>query len=39
MTRFKIEVFEEWIVLSVMGSGGYEGQSGNQGNGSQGYEG
>jgi len=37
--RFQIETLEERIAPSSNGSGGYEGQPGNQGNGQQGYEG
>jgi hypothetical protein len=37
--NLEIEVLEERIAPSVTGSGGYEGQPGNQGNGQLGYEG
>ena len=37
--QLEIEVLEERVAPSVTGSGGYEGQPGNQGNGSGGYEG
>jgi hypothetical protein len=37
--ELEIEVLEERIAPSVTGSGGYEGQPGNQGNGGHGYEG
>ena len=37
--QLEIEVLEERVAPSVTGSGGYEGQPGNQGNGTGGYEG
>jgi len=37
--QLEVEVLEERIAPSVVGSGGYEGQPGNQGNGNGGYEG
>jgi hypothetical protein len=37
--ELEIEVLEERIAPDVTGSGGYEGQPGNQGNGQGGYEG
>ena len=37
--HFQVVKLEERIAPSVTGQGGYEGQPGNQGNGSLGYEG
>jgi hypothetical protein len=37
--QLEVEVLEERIAPSSLGSGGYEGQPGNQGDGTGGYEG